>query len=292
MKTYKTYLSSIPMLIYRLAHRHPEKVAVIDSDLTKYTYRQLDRMADAIIRMFPVENPSRVGILTGAGIAQIAAVLAVVKRGAAYVPINPALSGASLRNLATKASIDFIIADHNNIGRTGDITAIELPSVISTDFATGFAPIDLSLPSAACALPFGNGDIEELSRAAIRKHARSLCDEFGITSSDVVLQSSIASSQMFLAEVFATFMRGATLAILPEQNRGYAKAVADFAERAGVTVICGYRPMVEELGRLRRKPSRLRMILGVASERLTSTLAGFNKARTWRGWFSRPIFGC
>ena len=96
---------------------------------------------------------------------------------------------------------------------------------------------------------------------------------------------------MFLAEVFATMMKGATLAILPEQNRGYAKAVADFAERAGVTIIFGYRPMVEEISLLKRLPSKLRMLLGVATERLSSKFSALNKAKRLRGWFARRIVG-
>lgn len=274
------------MLIYRLARRCPDRVAVIDSNLKRYTYHSLNSMADAVGRMFPTEQASRVGVLTGAGIRQIASILAIIKKGGAYVPLDPALNSAALRRAAAKAGVDFVIADKENISRLGEIRAVELPEVIEYEPTDGFAPISLGRKSIACAMPSIDGSYEELSGLAVRKHARFLNEEFGITANDVVLQSSVATSPMFLAEVFATMMKGATLAILPERNRGYAKAVADFAERAGVTVICGYRPMVDELGLMHRLPSRVRMLLGVASDRLMATLSGFNKADTWRCWFA------
>lgn len=281
----KTYLSSIPMLIYRLADRKPDKIAVIDSDLERYTYRSLNAMADAIKGLFPVDSPKRVGVLTGAGINQIAAILAIVKNGGAYVPIDPALNGAAIRRAAAEAAVDFVIADNANAGRLGNVAAVVLPDVITHEESIGYAPIRLGVKTIACAMPVITGCYEELSCGAVRKHAKSLSDEFGIASNDVVLQSAVPTSPMFLAEVFATMMKGATLAILPEENRGYAKAVADFAERAGVTVICGYRPMVDDLGLLKRRPSKLRLLLGVANDRLSAAIAEFNKSEKWRGWF-------
>lgn len=280
----KTYLSSIPMLVYRLSRRNPDKVAVIDSDFKTYTYRALNNMADTVNAMFPTKGAARVGILTSSGINQIAAILSIVKNGGTYVPIDPALNGTAIRKAVANAAVDFVITDKANKGRLGDIPFVELPDEITYSESMGFAPISLGGKTVACAMPAPNGQFEELNCVAVRKHARSLCDEFGISSNDIVLQSAVASSPMFLAEVFATMMKGATLAILPEKNRAYAKAVADFAERAGVTVICGYRPMVDEIGLLKRMPSKLRMLLGVASDRLASALAGFNKTDAWRGW--------
>ena len=285
----KTYLSSIPMLIYRFAKFSPDKVAVIDSNLNRYTYGALNAMADSVKKHFPVPSPTRVGILAKAGIGQIAAIIAIVKNGAAYVPLDPALNGAALRRCAARAGVDFVIADSSNIERLGDIPAMELPENIPYDKTCGFAPMDFGSKTVACAMPTINGTYQELSCIAVRRHARALSEEFGIKTSDVVLQSSVPTSPMFLAEVFATMMKGATLAILPERNRGYATAVADFAEQAGVTVICGFRPMVDEIGLLRRLPSRLRMMIGVAGSYLSNTLAGFNKAEKWRGWFMRPV---
>lgn len=274
------------MLIYRLSRRSPEKIAVIDSDLAQYTYHDLNCMADALSKMFPVPSPSRVGVLAHSGIQQIAAIIAIVKNGAAYVPLDPALNGSALRRAAAASEVDFVFADAQNIGRLGDIPAVELPVEIPYLETEDYAPISLDKKSVACAMPTIDGTYQQLNGIAVRRHARSLADEFGISSSDVVLQSSVATSPMFLAEVFATLMRGATLAILPEKNRGYAKAIADFAERAGVTVICGYVPMVNDLGLLSRLPSKLRMMLAVASDRLSAALTGFNKTESWRGWSS------
>lgn len=278
----KTYLSSIPMLVYRLGRRDPDKVAVIDSDLTKYSYRQLNAMADAIRKLFPLELPKRVGILMGSGIKQIASVLAAVKNGVTYVPLDPALNGAALRAAASNAEIDFIITDEANASRMGSTAVLILPSMVEEATGNGFAPIRLNNRRTACMMPGSRKPLEELSCLEVRRNARSLCDKFDISDSDVVLQSAVISSPMFLAEVFATLMKGATLAILPEKCRSYATALADFADRAGVTVICTSRPMAEEIGLLDRLPSRLRMLLSTASDRLSSTLSWLKSLRRYK----------
>lgn len=258
------------MRIYRLARRKPDKVAVIDTDFSEYTYRQLDSMADAISKLFPSEAPSRVGILSGAGVDQIASILAVVKNGGAYVPLNPALNGASLRKMAADARVDFVITDKANAPRMEGLATVVLPAHIAPADTDGYLPTNLGNRAVACAMPGVGGRFDEYSRVEVRRHAQSVSEELGITDKDVVLQSAVASSPMFFAEVFATLMKGATLAILPEKNRAYAKAVADYAERAGVTVICASRPMAQELGLLGRLPSKLRMLLSAASDKLSS----------------------
>lgn len=282
----RTYLSSIPLLIYRLARRDSDKVAVIDTDLKAYTYRQLNSMADTIAGRFPAEKPRLVAILASAGVGQIAAILAVLKQRAAYLPLDPALNSAAIRRIAAEARVDFIIADSENSHRLAGLDVLELPARIESDDTLDYAPLIFGRKDSACVMPALDGGFDHLSCMAVRKHAGYLCERFGITSSDVVLQSNVATSQMFLAEVFATFMKGATLAILPEKKRGYAEAVADFADRAGVTVICGSKPMADDLGLLGRMPSRLRLFLGMATNRLQATFKGFNKANAWLDWFA------
>lgn len=280
----KSCLSSIPTLIYRLARRNPDKVAVIDTDLTSYTYGTLNSMADTIKKMFPTTCPARVGILMGAGIRQIASVLAIVKNGGAYVPLDPALNSASLSRQAREAKIDFVLTDTSNEMRLEGTPAVVVPQMVECSGIEESEPLDFKAKDVVCSLPDNKGKFQEFSRKDVRSQACFLSTEFGIKSDDVVLQSSMASSRMFVAEVFATMIKGATLAILPEKNRGYAKAVADFAEQTGVTIICGYRNMVDEIGLLKNLPSKLRLMLSAASDRLSARFSGLNRADLIKGW--------
>lgn len=70
--------------------KHPEAPAVIEDDRT-LTYAELDGMVDSIMAKFHSARPDFVGIVMRHGAEQIAAMLAVLKSGAGYVPAEPTL---------------------------------------------------------------------------------------------------------------------------------------------------------------------------------------------------------
>ena len=73
-----------------IADRYPEAPAIIEDDRT-VSYSQLDAMADSILSKFYDRAPDYVGIVMSHGAEQIAAMLAVLKSGAGYIPAEPSL---------------------------------------------------------------------------------------------------------------------------------------------------------------------------------------------------------
>lgn len=70
--------------------RQPDAPAVICTGRTA-SYSGLDAMADAIMSKFYAGRHAFIGIVMSHGIEMIAAMLAVLKSGAAYVPAEPSL---------------------------------------------------------------------------------------------------------------------------------------------------------------------------------------------------------
>ncbi|MDE6287480.1 MAG: AMP-binding protein, partial [Muribaculaceae bacterium] len=89
----------------------PSNPAVIE-DGRSYTYRQLDRMVDSIMARFYDLEPRRVGICMTHSVEMIAAMLAVLKSGAAYVPVEPSLPLERREFMMDTASIELIIDDN------------------------------------------------------------------------------------------------------------------------------------------------------------------------------------
>src|SRR5882672_6524184 len=74
------------------ARSRPDAVAVIDGD-SSYTYRDLDLLSNRIARMLAQKDigPGRyVGVLLDRSWHLVAALIGILKAGAAYVPLNPA----------------------------------------------------------------------------------------------------------------------------------------------------------------------------------------------------------
>lgn len=91
--------------------RAPESIAVVCGE-TRLTYRDLNRKADALARRLrshgiALEQP--VGIHFGRSADVITAMLAVLKSGAVYVPLDPAYPRQRIDDMITDAGISTII---------------------------------------------------------------------------------------------------------------------------------------------------------------------------------------
>lgn len=99
-------------MIYSLFSRQvsgcPDAPAVAD-ERRSLTYAELDRLADTILSEFPTRKPRRVGIVMNHGVEMIAALFAVLKSGAAYVPVEPIFPPERIRYIMEEADVDFII---------------------------------------------------------------------------------------------------------------------------------------------------------------------------------------
>ncbi|MDE7421955.1 MAG: AMP-binding protein [Muribaculaceae bacterium] len=94
-----------------IVRKYPQLPAVIEDDRT-LTYAELDAMVDAICVKFYGRRPNYVGVVMHHGAEQIAAMLAVLKSGAAYVPAEPSLPQERINYMMKSAGVDFIITDN------------------------------------------------------------------------------------------------------------------------------------------------------------------------------------
>ena len=88
--------TSIPTLFAAQAARTPEAVAVSSGD-DSWTYRELDEAANRLAHLLidrGVGPGQRVALLLPRSVEAIVAIFAVLKTGAAYVPIDPAVPAA------------------------------------------------------------------------------------------------------------------------------------------------------------------------------------------------------
>lgn len=101
--------------------RHPDRTAVVAGD-ARLTYRQLSRRADAVagsLRAAGAGVGARVGVLLPPSAAAVAAVLGVLRAGAAYVPLDPAYPAARLKYIADDAGLRWIVGDPAEASRCG-----------------------------------------------------------------------------------------------------------------------------------------------------------------------------
>ncbi|EIC30042.1 non-ribosomal peptide synthetase [Methylomicrobium album] len=109
------YDASTPVhaLIRRQAEAQPEAIALIGSE-TRLTYAELEMQANRLAHRLiglGVERESRVALLLPRGVETIVAMLAVLKAGGAYLPLDPEQPEQRLAELIAEAGVSVILAE-------------------------------------------------------------------------------------------------------------------------------------------------------------------------------------
>jgi amino acid adenylation domain-containing protein len=135
-------LRSIPHFLAEIAHRLPEKVAIV-SNARSVTFCQLyqESLATAeCLREFGIQAGDRVGICMEKSVDQVSVILGVLLANAVIVPILPRLKQANIRHIIENSGMAAMIADAERLKEVADFADL-------TKLITGHGELDKSLPN-------------------------------------------------------------------------------------------------------------------------------------------------
>lgn len=227
----------------------PNALAVAE-DGRSVTYRELDTMSNAIMSKFYAKQCRVVGVVMGHSIEMIAAILAVLKSGAAYVPAEPLLPEDRIDYMMRSAGVDFIITDEycRNLQEAQPLANRSEPDGVAYILYT----------SGTSGRPKG----VVVENHSVVNYAEAFENEFHAAPGDVMLQYSICSFDIFVEEVFTTLLSGAALAIPSKEIcEGSISDLMGFCERHGVTEMSGFPYLLADMNRYHCYPSKLRLLI-------------------------------
>lgn len=233
----------------QVTHR-PDSTAIVE-DSRKITYRNLDRLVNSILEKFYSQEHQFIGIVMTHSIEMIAAMLAVLKGGVAYIPAEKSLPADRRNYMMKNAGVRLIIDDEycRNL------------KPVNKDFE------DRSTPHGRAYLLYTSGTTGrpkgvEVENHSVVNYAEAFAAEFHPKPTDVMLQYSVCSFDIFVEEVYTTLLNGATLAI-PSQRviQGGLPALMDFVTRHRVTEISGFPYLFAEMNKLNSLPKSLRLLI-------------------------------
>lgn len=244
------------------AARFPNAAAVSD-DARSLTYRELADLSAEIAAQFPC--PAQyIGILMDHSIEMIAAILAVLRSGAAYVPVEPDFPQRRARYIFDTAGVGFIITDPQyEMPFAGDFRTLvpagracaSLPAPPAE--GTGADPAYVLFTSGSTGKPKGI----VVENRNVLHYARAFEHEFHIGPGDTMLQLSVCTFDIFVEEVFGTLLNGAELLIVPAQMRDSTALLMQYMERHHVTIVSGFPYLLLEFNRLGKLPDSVRLLI-------------------------------
>ncbi|WP_176048875.1 non-ribosomal peptide synthetase [Paraburkholderia kururiensis] len=210
------------------AQRAPSAVAVRCED-ESLGYGELDAWSAAVARQLMERGAGaehRVGLCVRRGPALIAALVGIIRSGAAFVPLDPEYPAARLTQMMQDAGITRVVADAVSAQRmAGVLAGCEVIDVREAG-VSGMAPaggFTAALhPDQLAYVLYTSGSTGRpkgvaVSHGALWTHLQDFLATYGISAADTVLHSSTVNFDVALHETLPALLTGATVEMRGEQ---------------------------------------------------------------------------
>jgi len=205
----------------------PSNTAVVSGD-ESLTYQQLNGRANQLARYLQARGvgaESLVGVCMGRSVELVVSLLAVLKAGAAYLPLDPSYPESRLRQMLEDAAVRLVLTEEESAGGVAagpgearrDVVCLrgewaEVGRGSDEDVEGGEGSENLAYviyTSGSTGRPKG----VMISHGSLTNHMRWMLETFPLNDSDVVLQKTPFSFDAAVWEFYAPLLSGARLAL-------------------------------------------------------------------------------
>ncbi|MFR9752289.1 amino acid adenylation domain-containing protein [Nocardia sp. 004] len=233
-----TPATTVVALLQQRVAAAPGHIAVVSDDL-ELTFDQLNRRANRLAHWLIGRGagPERIVALRMAtSVEFIIAAVAVLKAGAAYLPIDPAYPADRIEYLLADARPELVLEATALAAAEAEAATGPETDPVDTDRIAPLRPSNTAYviyTSGSTGKPKG----VPVPHEAIAEHLTSFTAEWDLTPADRVLQSTSVSFDASLMDIFVTLTAGARV-VVPKPN-AYRDIpyVADLVTRHGISVL-------------------------------------------------------
>ncbi|AQG80772.1 type I polyketide synthase [Spirosoma montaniterrae] len=273
----------VHQLVEEAVQANPEQIAVVFNEQT-LTYRQLNEQADQLSQVINSVNSSaeRIGISTTRGVEMVVGLLAILKAGKAYLPLDPAYPTQRLQEIISDSGLQTVVAAGSD--------------------ATLFAELGLRIvdPSQRAKETPENVTVQQGSAAYVLYTSGSTGTPKGVSMGHAplvnllnwqrtqsvagpatrTLQLAPLSFDVSFQEIFATLTTGGTLLLIDETLRLDLAALLSFIDKQGINRLflpfVALQYLAEIAVTTNRFPSALREVMTAGEQlKITPQVAAF-----------------
>lgn len=198
------------------AHRYGERPALHIRG-AEYSYRELEQLATGIYNeLCRQEIPHSIGVFTAEDVLTYAAILAIARSGACYVPLNPQLGEKKIMTVVADAGLTLVLSavalPFNIPARLLDITTLHTAEPVKAQLAR--QPYAYILYTSGSTGEPKGVPVPKTAFAAFLKHFSN----FDFTPNDRFLQPYELSWDVSLFCIFAAWRSGACVYVVPVEG--------------------------------------------------------------------------
>lgn len=231
-------------LFAQQADRTPERVAV-SCGADSLTYAELDRQSSELASRLSergVGRNTRAGICLDRGVNMLVAALAVLKTGAAYVPLDPAFPAERLAFMAEDAQLRLILTQQPHAKLFAAQSSECFMVGESNSAGAAHSRIERSLASDTAYIIYTSGSTGkpkgvQISHRSLVNFLCSMADEPGLSPDDVLLAVSTLSFDIAGLELYLPLIKGAQVVIARQEECIDARRLLGLMKASRATVM-------------------------------------------------------
>jgi amino acid adenylation domain-containing protein len=253
--------------------KYPLNTALISADLT-LSYQELNeranQVADWLRNVYAIRSNDLVGICTGRNECLVIGILAILKAGAAYVPIDPEYPAARVRYIIDNSRIHLLLTDR---ALNGDELQTHILPVYDSELFAGYNAENSTLVPQATDLAYviytsgstGQPKGVMVKHSSVFNYTQGFATYFNITPEDRVIVQASAAFDTMVEEIFPALLRGSALIMAPHGGRD-VEALSLLIKEKKATVLSTTPLVLNELNNLPDIPDSLRLIISGGDE--------------------------
>ncbi|MFT5824061.1 MAG: tyrocidine synthetase-3, partial [Crocinitomix sp.] len=240
----------------------PNHIAVV-FDETELTYQELNEKANQLAHFlnanYAIQADDLIGIELERSEWMLIGILAVLKSGGAYVPIDPTYPQDRINYIQKDANCK-VILDQNEL--------VEFMST-RTQYSTENSAIVTDSNNLAYVIytsgSTGNPKGVMINHASLHDYTLTFSNRFEITPKDVIIQQASISFDVAVEEIFPTICSGAKLVIVAEGAKDIDRLAATVKQEEA-TLLSTVPMVINELNLYAESLSSLRILISGGDE--------------------------